>query len=665
MYKTQSKFLSILFCLAIMLTLVGVQPAYAATLTVNTLVDENDGSCVDGDCSLRDAIQVANANDTINFSVTGIITLSGTHLLVNKDLTITGPGSDSLTIDGNNASSIFLIPNGTVFITGMTMTNGRPDPEIICGGGAIYSTGFLTLNDVIITNNVVVADTVPPSDCDYPRGGGIFAQGGSLTVTNSTISNNDGFWSGGGIHFYSNTGTLTLNNVTVSGNFADVYGGGIDFENGNDQSVLTNVTISNNYLTASTNYAGGIYNAESMSITNSSISSNDARDGAGIFTDSGSILTISNSTILNNEATRDGGAIYIYGDVGILNSTIYNNTATNRGGGFFSHGAGELNINNSTIVGNSQGGLYLYDSSGNGPTAIYNTIVANNGLADCYFDGIGLSYFTGDNYNLDTDGSCEDAIQKTMLELNLGTLSDNGGSTQTMALLTGSHAINAGNNATCEETDQRGTNRPQGGTCDIGAYEKLDDSGFPTFADVPTNGFGWAHIESIYEAGITGGCTVTPLNYCPSNNVTRAQMAVFLLRGIHGSSYTPPAATGTVFADVPISHPFAAWIEQFSSEGITGGCGGGNYCPNNSVTRSQMAIFLLRAKYGSAYSPPAATGTDFTDVPINGFAAAWIEQLVSEGITAGCGGGNYCPNNPVTRAQMAIFIQRTFSLPLP
>jgi hypothetical protein len=191
------------------------------------------------------------------------------------------------------------------------------------------------------------------------------------------------------------------------------------------------------------------------------------------------------------------------------------------------------------------------------------------------------------------------------------------------------------------------------------------DRSIPIFADVPSSHSFRKYIEAIYNAGITGGCTTFPLNYCPNNPVTRSQMAIFLLRGKHGSSFSPPAPAGTIFGDVPSNAFAAAWIEQLAAEGITGGCGGGNYCPNNTVTRSQMAIFLLRAKHGSSYMPPPATGTVFADVPSHAFAAAWIEQLVAEGITGGCGGGNYCPNNPVTRSQMAIFLQRTFNLPLP
>ncbi|MGE5463904.1 MAG: S-layer homology domain-containing protein, partial [Syntrophothermus sp.] len=183
----------------------------------------------------------------------------------------------------------------------------------------------------------------------------------------------------------------------------------------------------------------------------------------------------------------------------------------------------------------------------------------------------------------------------------------------------------------------------------------------PVFGDVPASYWASSFIERLYNAGITGGCTTSPLNYCPGNTVTRAQMAIFLLRAKYGANYTPPAATGT-FADVPISNPAAPWIEQLAKDGITGGCGGGNYCPNNPVTRAQMAIFLLRAEHGKDYLPPAATGV-FLDVPASDFTAAYIEQLANEGITGGCGGGNYCPAKAVTRDQMAIFLVRAFTLP--
>jgi len=183
------------------------------------------------------------------------------------------------------------------------------------------------------------------------------------------------------------------------------------------------------------------------------------------------------------------------------------------------------------------------------------------------------------------------------------------------------------------------------------------------FADVPLDYWANTFIERLYNAGITGGCSISPMMYCPEVYVTRAQMAVFLLRGEHGSAYTPPVATGTLFGDVPAGYWAGAWIEQLSAEGITGGCGNGNYCPEAVVTRDQMAVFLLRAKHGSSYVPPTATGSMFGDVPLGYWADKWIEQLATEGITGGCGNGYYCPTAPVSRAQMAVFLVRTFNLP--
>ena len=188
-----------------------------------------------------------------------------------------------------------------------------------------------------------------------------------------------------------------------------------------------------------------------------------------------------------------------------------------------------------------------------------------------------------------------------------------------------------------------------------------------TFGDAPSHYWAWSFIEGLAISGVTSGCSTLPLNYCAENPVTRAQMAVFLLKSLHGTSYTPPAVgTSTGFTDVPTTYWAAAWIKQLAAEGITGGCSTNppNYCPENSVTRAQMSVFLLKSKYGQNYlPPPVGTSTGFGDVPTNYWAAAWIKQLAAEGITGGCGAGNYCPENPVTRAQMAVFLVRTFSLP--
>ncbi len=182
------------------------------------------------------------------------------------------------------------------------------------------------------------------------------------------------------------------------------------------------------------------------------------------------------------------------------------------------------------------------------------------------------------------------------------------------------------------------------------------------FLDVPPGDPFHAYVVSVARAGVTAGCGSG--NFCPADSVTRAQMAVFLLKSKYGSDHVPPLATGTVFLDVPISDPFAPWIEELAALGITGGCGGGNYCPGAAVTRAQMAVFLLKSLLGSGYAPPAAVGI-FADVPAADSFAPWIEDLFARGVTAGCGGDPilYCPASPNTRGQMSVFLVKTFELP--
>jgi IPT/TIG domain/Right handed beta helix region/S-layer homology domain len=209
-----------------------------------------------------------------------------------------------------------------------------------------------------------------------------------------------------------------------------------------------------------------------------------------------------------------------------------------------------------------------------------------------------------------------------------------------------SPALPAGslNNVVVTNTDQTGGTLVNGWVAD--------------FADVSGNQF-YFHITKLVANAITVGCGTGI--YCPLNSVTRQQMAVFLLKSKNGLCYVPPACSGD-FPDVPCSSPFAPWIEALAAAGITGGCGGGNYCPTNPVTRQQMAVFLLKTKHGSSYVPPVCSG-DFLDVACPSQFADWIEQLAAENITGGCGGGNYCPTQAVRRDQMAAFLYNTFQFP--
>jgi hypothetical protein len=183
-----------------------------------------------------------------------------------------------------------------------------------------------------------------------------------------------------------------------------------------------------------------------------------------------------------------------------------------------------------------------------------------------------------------------------------------------------------------------------------------------SFGDVPTSHPFYRFVETLLHVGVTAGCTAT--TYCPDGVTTREQMAVFLLRAREGGGYAPPPCTTAPFPDVPCSSPFAAWVQELVARGITSGCGGGLYCPTSPVTREQMAVFLLKSSLGTSFTPPPCTTAAFADVPCTSPFAPWVQELVARAITAGCGGGLYCPSAPVTRGQMTVFLTKTFALSL-
>ncbi len=194
------------------------------------------------------------------------------------------------------------------------------------------------------------------------------------------------------------------------------------------------------------------------------------------------------------------------------------------------------------------------------------------------------------------------------------------------------------------------------------------------FLDVPQDDIFHAHVERLLRIGITAGCGGG--NYCRDGLVRRDQMAVFLLKAKHDPPYAPPQCTPPgYFNDLPCPGLFSDWVYKLVSEGIAGPCFVSRpppdpwppqprivkYCPLDTVRRNQMAAFLLLAKHGSDYVPPACSHR-FADVPCPGPLADYVEQLAAEGITGGCGGDNFCPASFVTRGQMAVFLAKTFGL---
>ncbi len=182
------------------------------------------------------------------------------------------------------------------------------------------------------------------------------------------------------------------------------------------------------------------------------------------------------------------------------------------------------------------------------------------------------------------------------------------------------------------------------------------------FSDVPTSHWAWDFAHSAYAVGIMDMCA--PGTFCLDDDVTRGTMALYIVRGMYGEYYVPPAATG-IFADVPAGDPLAPYIEQIYNDGITSGCGGGNYCPDTVVTRDQIAVFNLRAQFGSAYDPDPPCGCVFDDVTDTGlWSTEWIEALYNEGLTAGCSTTPllYCPNGSVSRGQMSTFLVKMYNI---
>jgi hypothetical protein len=190
----------------------------------------------------------------------------------------------------------------------------------------------------------------------------------------------------------------------------------------------------------------------------------------------------------------------------------------------------------------------------------------------------------------------------------------------------------------------------------------------PTYADVPTTHSAYAAIETLAWHGVAVECGTSPLRYCPDVPITRAETAAFIERAKRGPSYAF-TATGTRFADVPITHWAAKYIEQLHIDGITSGCATSplRYCPDGNLTRAQMAPLLLRGRYASTFNPGTASGSVFVDVPTSHMFAAWIERLYSYQVTLGCVATprQYCPEGSVTRAQMALFLVRAFGLAPP
>ena len=184
------------------------------------------------------------------------------------------------------------------------------------------------------------------------------------------------------------------------------------------------------------------------------------------------------------------------------------------------------------------------------------------------------------------------------------------------------------------------------------------------FCDVTPGGWAENYINTIFANSVTTGCVTaaTPQDrrFCPSDLVTRAQMAAFIVRAKEGEPPLTYCDTGSPFADVSASDQFCRYIKRLVELEITAGIGGGLFGPEDTVTREQMAAFLVRALNEVPNDGYCGMEDPFTDMPHSWWSCKYVKRLVELGITLGIGEGLYGPGNPVTRAEMAVFLARAF-----
>ena len=400
------------------------------------------------------------------------------------NLTVDGGGEHFDALDDHR---IFSVAEGvTAELRALTVSGGATHAEDDGGGAGIMNKGTLVVTDCTVSNNQAF---------NFGDGGGIFSFG-SMMLTNSIISTNRA-WVGGGIY---TSGELTIANSVVSKN------SGLDGIRNFGELTVTSSTVSENGATGIRNsgdltvtsstvsrntspFCGaGISNGGFMSLTDSTVSSNTAivpvfsdvgAAGGGVC--NGGNATLTNTTVARNTALEcdltqrycgEGGGIVNGGTLTLSNSTISRNDA-HFGGGIFNWRT--LAMTNSTVSGNSaeeEGSAIYYRGDIN--ASVETALSAIDG--ECAKELETTAPWTSNGYNIespgDTCGFEHDTDLINVSDLNLGPLADNGGPTETHALLPGSVAIDVIPEAACEvDVDQRGVTRPQGPACDVGAFE--------------------------------------------------------------------------------------------------------------------------------------------------------------------------------------------------
>ena len=481
----------------------GIESSGILTVNDSTIVDnstgmQNVGGGIDNDggtTNVTDSTIDDNSSGWFGDGGGGIENDGGTTNVTDSTI----DDNDQYNIQSRGGGGGIRNDGGTTNVTDSTIDNNRAG-EFGGSGGGIDNEGSMTITDSTIDNNSARGH----DENSYRDGGGI-VNNGSMTITDSAIDNNSADIGGGGI---SNNGTLTVINSTIADNSAAGVFNGNDFGAGNGGGIENSGTLTVTDSTIANNSAfgdgGGVVNSYgTLSVTDSTIDDNSAgRDGGGVNSFIAP-LTVTDSTIANNSAGGDGGGIADLGSMlTVTDSTISNNSA-GKGGGIDSDGGSTTSINstiayNNVSSGGTGGGLAVNDGA---VTILDNTVVALNTIGTGSGATASDIFISPDNpgtvsstsaYNLIGTGGSGGLVngvngnQVGIADPGLGTLANNGGPTQTIALLPGSPAIDIGSNALAVDpttgqplaTDQRGPGfvRIINGTVDIGAYEFTPDA---------------------------------------------------------------------------------------------------------------------------------------------------------------------------------------------
>lgn len=500
------------------LTLLVVAPAAGATTyVVTTTADTLGGSCLPGSCSVRQAVTAANAGggDTIEIPA-GEYKLALGQLPLLKDVTITGAGSATTALSGNEISRVFEVtPTTTATIADLAVEKGRVTGT---GAGQAHGGGILNLGTLILQSVRVHDNAVLPAEAggSLPEGGGIF-NSSILQVIGSEIDHNratmeafaGGIPSGGGIA--NQGGLVEIANSTISANLTETKQGGIPSGGGLSSSAplahgavvtLTGTTLSGNEARIKETggiAAGGGFNGfrTDLTVVDSSVAGNRAiggaiADGGGIYFIREGDLTLERSLVAENVAESglaDGAGLLINGETEeeqrIVNSTIARNSAVAtspagsvQGSAIFHFGGARLDVLSSTVSGNTStsagttgAGAAIADGGVKKSLLVLRDSIVSGGSAapasgNC--EGAGVQ---SAGHNIDSLDQCNftGTGDKVNTDPLLAPLAANGGPTRTQALEPRSPAIDAGSD--CPATDQRGVERPQGTDCDIGAFE--------------------------------------------------------------------------------------------------------------------------------------------------------------------------------------------------